>query len=94
MPQRRIWSAISEFLTHFADTSAREQTYKQKQCELKSTPMQNNLAPIPELFVSYDSAQKMKLEAVYEMVEAGEITDSLTVAAIYKLMLLKYRGEL
>ena len=25
--------------------------------------MQNNLAPIPELFVSYDSAQKMKLEA-------------------------------
>jgi len=25
--------------------------------------MQNNLAPIPELFVSYDSAQKMKMEA-------------------------------
>ena len=25
--------------------------------------MQNNLAPIPELYVSYDSAQKMKMEA-------------------------------
>ena len=25
--------------------------------------MQNNLTPIPELYVSYDSAQKMKLEA-------------------------------
>ncbi|MEO0678661.1 MAG: winged helix-turn-helix transcriptional regulator, partial [Pseudomonadota bacterium] len=29
----------------------------------RTTLMQNNLAPIPELYVSYDSAQKMKLEA-------------------------------
>ncbi len=31
--------------------------------KLRSTLMQSNLAPIPELFVSYDSAQKMKMEA-------------------------------
>ncbi|MFO7805491.1 MAG: bifunctional sulfate adenylyltransferase/adenylylsulfate kinase [Paracoccaceae bacterium] len=29
----------------------------------RTHPMQNNLAPIPELYVSYDSAQKMKMEA-------------------------------
>ena len=29
----------------------------------RTTLMQNNLAPIPELYVSYDSAQKMKVEA-------------------------------
>ncbi|WP_432689167.1 bifunctional sulfate adenylyltransferase/adenylylsulfate kinase [Pseudooceanicola sp. C21-150M6] len=29
----------------------------------RTTLMQNNLAPIPELYVSYESAQKMKLEA-------------------------------
>lgn len=29
----------------------------------RSTLMQSNLAPIPELFVSYDSAQKMKMDA-------------------------------
>ena len=29
----------------------------------RSSLMQNNLAPIPELYVSYDSAQKLKIEA-------------------------------
>jgi len=29
----------------------------------RTHPMENNLAPIPELYVSYDSAQKMKMEA-------------------------------
>ena len=38
--------------------------------------------------------EKMSLEKVYEEVEAGKITDSLTVAAIYKLMLLKAQGKL
>ncbi|MEM6801780.1 MAG: NUDIX hydrolase, partial [Bacteroidota bacterium] len=38
--------------------------------------------------------KKMKLEEVFEQVEAGEITDSLTVAAIYKLMILKLQGKL
>lgn len=36
--------------------------------------------------------KKMPLEAVYAEVEAGRITDSLTVAAIYKLMLMKAQG--
>lgn len=38
--------------------------------------------------------KKMKLEEVYEMVESREIKDSLTVAAIYKLMLMKSSGLL
>lgn len=38
--------------------------------------------------------KKMKLEQVYEMVERREIKDSLTVAAIYKLMLMKCLGEI
>ena len=38
--------------------------------------------------------EKMSLEDVYQEVEAGKITDSLTVAAIYKLMLLKAQGKL
>jgi len=38
--------------------------------------------------------EKMSLDKVYEEVEAGKITDSLTVAAIYKLMLLKAQGKL
>ncbi|MEM7511580.1 MAG: NUDIX hydrolase [Bacteroidota bacterium] len=38
--------------------------------------------------------KKMKLEEVYEMVESREIKDSLTVAAIYKLMLMKSTGLL
>lgn len=29
----------------------------------RSNPMQSNLTPIPELYVSYDSAEKMKMEA-------------------------------
>ena len=38
--------------------------------------------------------KKMKLEDVYELVEKREITDSLTVAAIYKLMIMKLKGEI
>ncbi|MDW3645993.1 MAG: NUDIX hydrolase [Bacteroidia bacterium] len=38
--------------------------------------------------------EKMSLDYVYGEVEAGKITDSLTVAAIYKLMLLKAQGKL
>lgn len=38
--------------------------------------------------------RQIPLEEAYEMVESGEIRDSLTVAAIYKLMLMKCRGEL
>ena len=38
--------------------------------------------------------KKMKLKDVYEMVESREIKDSLTVAAIYKLMLMKSTGGL
>lgn len=40
------------------------------------------------------SAKKMKLEDVFVEVETGKITDSLTVAAIYKMMVLKLKGEL
>ena len=38
--------------------------------------------------------KKMSLEEVYEGVERREITDSLTVGAIYKLMLMKQMGQL
>lgn len=38
--------------------------------------------------------EKWRLESVYEAVEAGRITDSLTVCAIYKMMLLKSLGKL
>lgn len=38
--------------------------------------------------------RKMSVEELYEEVEAGRITDSLTVAAAYKLMLLKTMGRL
>jgi hypothetical protein len=34
------------------------------------------------------------LEEAYDLVEKGKITDSLTVAAIYKLTLMQLRGEL
>ncbi|MEZ4829869.1 MAG: NUDIX hydrolase [Bacteroidia bacterium] len=40
------------------------------------------------------TVQKMSLEEVYEEIEAGRITDSLTVAAIYKLMIMKLQGKL
>lgn len=38
--------------------------------------------------------RKVTLEQAYQEVEAGEITDSLSVAAIYKLMLMKMQGKL
>ena len=38
--------------------------------------------------------RKMTVEELFEEVEAGRITDSLTVAAAYKLMLLKTMGRL
>ncbi|MDX2245274.1 MAG: NUDIX hydrolase [Bacteroidia bacterium] len=40
------------------------------------------------------TVKKMSLDEVYEEIEAGRITDSLTVAAIYKLMILKLQGKL
>lgn len=40
------------------------------------------------------SVLKLPFEAALKAVEAGEITDSLTVAAIYKLALMQARGEL
>ena len=38
--------------------------------------------------------RKMPLEEVFAEVEAGNITDSMTVAAVYKLMYLKLKGKL
>ena len=38
--------------------------------------------------------QKLPFEKVYEMVEAGKITDSMSVAAIYKIKLMLVQGEL
>lgn len=38
--------------------------------------------------------KKISLESVYADIEAGHITDSLTVMAVYKLMLLKSQGRL
>lgn len=38
--------------------------------------------------------QKVSIEAAYARVESREIKDSLSVAAIYKLMLLKLQGKL
>lgn len=38
--------------------------------------------------------QKMSLEEAYELVERREIRDSLTVTAIYRMMLMKERGEI
>ncbi len=40
------------------------------------------------------TTEKISLEQFYDDVEAGLITDSLSVAACYKLMLMKSRGEL
>ena len=48
--------------------------------------MQNNLAPIPELYVSYDSAQKMKMEA------ADLVSWDLTPRQICDLELLMNGG--
>lgn len=38
--------------------------------------------------------RKVSLEQAYQEVENGDITDSLSVAAIYKLMLMKMQGKL
>jgi 8-oxo-dGTP pyrophosphatase MutT (NUDIX family) len=38
--------------------------------------------------------QKLPFEKVYEMVETGQITDSITVAAIYKIKLMLLEGKL
>lgn len=38
--------------------------------------------------------QKLPFEKVYEMVEAGQITDSMSVAAIYKIKLMLLQGKL
>lgn len=52
----------------------------------RTHPMQNNLAPIPELYVSYDSAQKLKIEA-------GELkSHDLTPRQICDLELLMNGG--
>ena len=52
----------------------------------RTYPMENNLAPIPELFVSYESAQKLK-------VEAGNLTShDLTPRQICDLELLMNGG--
>ncbi|MDX1905427.1 MAG: NUDIX hydrolase [Bacteroidia bacterium] len=40
------------------------------------------------------TVQKMRLEDVFAEIEACRITDSLTVAAIYKLMLMRVTGAL
>ncbi len=40
------------------------------------------------------SVAKVTLEEFYARVESGEITDSLSVAAAYKLMLMKAQGRL
>jgi sulfate adenylyltransferase len=52
----------------------------------RTHPMQNNLAPIPELYVSYDSAQKLKIDA-------GELkSHDLTPRQICDLELLMNGG--
>ena len=52
----------------------------------RSSPMLNNLAPIPELYVSYESAQKLKAEA-------GELAShDLTPRQICDLELLMNGG--
>jgi len=40
------------------------------------------------------AVRKISLEEAYKEVEEGKITDSLTVGAIYKLMLMRAMGEL
>ncbi|MEL6957791.1 MAG: bifunctional sulfate adenylyltransferase/adenylylsulfate kinase [Pseudomonadota bacterium] len=52
----------------------------------RTSLMQNNLAPIPELYVSYDSAQKMKTEA------ADLVSHDLTPRQICDLELLMNGG--
>jgi len=52
---------------------------------------QSQAAPEPTEDIS---VAKVTLEEFYQRVETGEITDSLSVAACYKLMLMKANGEL
>ncbi len=52
----------------------------------RNTIMENNLAPIPELYVSYDSAQKLKVEA------ADLVSHDLTPRQICDLELLMNGG--
>ncbi len=52
----------------------------------RTTIMQNNLSPIPELYVSYDSAQKLKVEA------ADLVSHDLTPRQICDLELLMNGG--
>ncbi|MBD3664337.1 bifunctional sulfate adenylyltransferase/adenylylsulfate kinase [Sulfitobacter sp. TSTF-M16] len=52
----------------------------------RTTLMENNLAPIPELYVSYDSAQKLKVEA------ADLVSHDLTPRQICDLELLMNGG--
>ncbi|MDO6799677.1 bifunctional sulfate adenylyltransferase/adenylylsulfate kinase [Shimia thalassica] len=52
----------------------------------RNHPMENNLAPIPELFVSYESAQKLKVEA------ADLVSHDLTPRQICDLELLMNGG--
>lgn len=52
----------------------------------RTHPMQNNLAPIPELYVSYESAQKLKVEA------ADLVSHDLTPRQICDLELLMNGG--
>jgi len=40
------------------------------------------------------TVKKVQLDSVYADIEAGRITDSLTIMAVYKLMLLKSQGRL
>lgn len=49
----------------------------------------------PNLESSEDIAlAKVPIEDTYNQVEEGKITDSLTVTAIYKIMLMKSLGQL
>lgn len=52
----------------------------------RTSPMDSNLSPIPELFVSYDSAQKLKVEA------ADLVSHDLTPRQICDLELLMNGG--
>ncbi|GGE59187.1 bifunctional sulfate adenylyltransferase/adenylylsulfate kinase [Actibacterium pelagium] len=52
----------------------------------RTSPMESNLSPIPELFVSYDSAQKLKVEA------ADLVSHDLTPRQICDLELLMNGG--
>ena len=54
------------------------------------------LSPVPTAPESSEdiTITKVPFEAFFERVENGEITDSITVAAAYKLMVMRLRGEI